>query len=100
MYENLGVQWASSIPAFLALVCSPIPFVLLRYGPMLRERSKFAKEARALLEIMLKKQAQAAKKEQGSENPPGVKTANGEAQPTSQEKVSSDGSKAKAQVSV
>lgn len=99
MYERLGVQWASTIPAFLALVCSPIPFLLLRYGPQLRERSKFAKEARALLEIMLKKQAQAAKKEQGIENPE-VKIAQVESQPTSQGKVFGDDSKDKAQVPV
>jgi hypothetical protein len=99
MYENLGVQWASSIPAFLALACSPIPFILLRYGPQLREQSKFAKEARALLEIMLRKQAQPARTDQGVEDPE-VKTAQGGGQPTSQEKVSNDGSEAKAQVPV
>lgn len=25
MYQNLGIHWASSIPAFLALACVPMP---------------------------------------------------------------------------
>lgn len=45
MYENLGTQWASSVPAFLALACLPMPFVLYRYGPAIRKRCKFAAKA-------------------------------------------------------
>jgi len=57
MYQNLGTQWASSIPAFLSLVCAPMPFLFYRYGKYLRGRSKLATEARAIMEQMLKKQA-------------------------------------------
>ena len=45
MYENLGTQWASSVPAFLALACLPMPFVLYKYGPAIRSRCRFAAEA-------------------------------------------------------
>ncbi|TDZ28860.1 Polyamine transporter 4 [Colletotrichum spinosum] len=41
MYENLGVHWAGSLFAFLSLPLLPIPWLLLRYGPALRNRSKF-----------------------------------------------------------
>ncbi|KAL3459670.1 putative MFS polyamine transporter [Aspergillus heterothallicus] len=41
MYQNLGVHWASSVFAFLSLVQLPIPWMLFRFGPKLREKSKF-----------------------------------------------------------
>lgn len=47
MYKNLGTQWASSIPAFLALVFAPLPFIFLKFGRRLRANSKFANEAKA-----------------------------------------------------
>ncbi|KAI6136506.1 MFS general substrate transporter [Pisolithus sp. B1] len=42
MYDKLGAQWASSLLGFVALAMAPIPFVLSRYGPALRVRSKYA----------------------------------------------------------
>lgn len=45
MYDNLGIHWASTIPAFLALACVPFPFLLYRYGPAIRKKCKFAREA-------------------------------------------------------
>jgi hypothetical protein len=50
MYQNLGIHWASSIPAFLALACVPFPFLFYKYGPAIRARCKFAAEAAAMLE--------------------------------------------------
>lgn len=52
MYDNLGVQWASSIPAFLSLAFAPLPFVFLKVGLRLRARSKFANDAKAQLAKM------------------------------------------------
>ena len=52
MYANLGLHWASSIPAFLALACVPFSFLFDRYGAALRKRCKFAAEAAVLLEKM------------------------------------------------
>jgi hypothetical protein len=45
MYNNFGIHWVSSIPAFLALACVPLPFVIFRWGEVIRKRSKYAGEA-------------------------------------------------------
>ncbi|EGO05152.1 hypothetical protein SERLA73DRAFT_100773 [Serpula lacrymans var. lacrymans S7.3] len=42
MYDKLGPQWASSLLGFIALLMTPIPFVLTKYGPALRVKSKYA----------------------------------------------------------
>ena len=53
MYQNLGNQWASSIPAFLALACTPLPFLFHAYGDTIRARSKYAAKARRITATML-----------------------------------------------
>ena len=50
MYTNLGIHWASSIPAFLALACVPFPFLFYKYGPAIRMKCKFAREADEAME--------------------------------------------------
>jgi hypothetical protein len=50
MFHNLGLQWGASIPAFLSLLCMPFPFIFHRYGPAIRARCRFSKEAVAFLE--------------------------------------------------
>ncbi|KAI2002313.1 MFS siderochrome iron transporter 1 [Ophidiomyces ophidiicola] len=45
MYEDLGIHWASSIPAFLALACVPFPFLFYKYGGSIRKKCRFAAEA-------------------------------------------------------
>jgi len=45
MFHNLGIHWASTIPAFLALLCTPLPFLFYRFGASIRERCKYAAEA-------------------------------------------------------
>ena len=57
MYQDLGTQWGTSIPAFLSLACAPIPFLFLRWGKFLRDRSKLATEARRILDQMLEEQS-------------------------------------------
>ncbi|KAJ5297023.1 uncharacterized protein N7443_007916 [Penicillium atrosanguineum] len=42
MYERLGIHWASSIPAFLSVLCMPLPFLFYRYGDRIRQRCKYA----------------------------------------------------------
>lgn len=49
MYTALGIHWASSIPAFLALIFAPFPFILYKYGPHVRERCKYSAEAIAFM---------------------------------------------------
>jgi hypothetical protein len=52
MYQNLGIHWASSIPAFLALACVPFPFLFYKYGKPIRLRCKYAaKAAKALADM-------------------------------------------------
>ena len=45
MYQALGIHWASSIPAFLAIACLPFPFLFYRYGAAIRKRCKYAAES-------------------------------------------------------
>lgn len=52
MYNSLGIHWASSIPAFLALMCVPFPFLFYRHGGDIRMRCKFAAEAAKMLAEM------------------------------------------------
>lgn len=47
--RELGIHWAISVPAFLALCCAPFPFVFYWFGPQIRKRGKFASQAEALL---------------------------------------------------
>lgn len=42
MYRALGTQWATSVLAFVAVLMIPIPFAFYKYGPQIRERSKWA----------------------------------------------------------
>ncbi|BGP36379.1 hypothetical protein JCM10450v2_000279 [Rhodotorula kratochvilovae] len=44
MYENMGYQWASFLAGCIALALAATPWVLFRFGPKIRQRSKFAKE--------------------------------------------------------
>jgi MFS family permease len=45
MYRTLGFQWASSLLAFVALLLSFIPLVLIRHGRSVRARSPFMSQA-------------------------------------------------------
>ncbi|KAJ5625527.1 bicyclomycin resistance protein [Penicillium lagena] len=40
MFQNLGVQWASTLLGCLAAIMIPIPFTFRIYGPWLRQKSK------------------------------------------------------------
>lgn len=66
MYDSLGVHWATSVPAFMTLVCMPFPFVLYRYGGNLRMKCKYAFEAAEMMRKMQMQQAPAPAKEGGS----------------------------------
>lgn len=59
MYENLGIHWASTIPAFLALACVPMPFLFYKYGPKIRESCKYAAQSAAFMQ-KLQQQSDAA----------------------------------------
>ncbi|CAG8898642.1 unnamed protein product [Penicillium egyptiacum] len=63
MYHNLGIHWASSIPAFLALACVPFPFIFYKYGARIRQRCTYASEADAFMRRLAEKN-QAARREE------------------------------------
>jgi MFS family permease len=48
-YQNLGIHWASSIPAFLAAACVPFPFVFYKYGKQIRLKCKYAAQAHEVM---------------------------------------------------
>ncbi|KAK3996068.1 putative transporter mfs2 [Cladorrhinum sp. PSN332] len=50
MYKDLGIHWASTVPAFLALACMPFPILFYWYGPRIRAKCKYAAEAAKILE--------------------------------------------------
>lgn len=64
MYNALGIHWASSIPAFLALACTPFPFVFYRIGEKIRLKCKYAAQAHQIMEEMRKEQKQVEQEEQ------------------------------------
>ncbi|KAL2832663.1 major facilitator superfamily domain-containing protein [Aspergillus pseudoustus] len=55
MFRDLGIHWASCVPAFLSLACAPLPFVFYFSGERIRKRSRFAREAEAYLQRVLGK---------------------------------------------
>lgn len=57
MYRRLGIHWASSVPAFLALACLPFPFLLYRYGPAIRIRCRFAARSEILMKEIQERKA-------------------------------------------
>lgn len=44
MFENLGVQWASTLLGCLAVIMIPIPFAFRILGPRLRSKSKLLQQ--------------------------------------------------------
>lgn len=54
MYRNLGIHWASSIPAFLTLLMLPFPFVMYKYGDKVRMKCKYSAESARIMMSMSK----------------------------------------------
>ena len=73
MYQNLGIHWASSIPAFLSLACVPFPFIFYKYGARIRQRCTYAAEADAFMRRL-------AQKNQAVREEPAEKSADGSAE--------------------
>ncbi|KAL2823344.1 major facilitator superfamily domain-containing protein [Aspergillus cavernicola] len=72
MYNDLGIHWASSIPAFLALACVPFPFLFYKYGKPIRLRCKYAAQSDAFMRKMMqqaKPQTEAEEQEAESGEP-------------------------------
>ncbi|EWZ49067.1 hypothetical protein FOZG_00037 [Fusarium oxysporum Fo47] len=58
MYDNLGLHWASTVPAFLALACVPFPYLFYVYGARIRIHCKFSAESDAFMQSLKQAQAQ------------------------------------------
>lgn len=41
LYRNLGVGWGTSLLGFIAAGMAPVPWIFYKYGPRLREKSRF-----------------------------------------------------------
>ncbi|PYH87805.1 multiple drug resistance protein [Aspergillus ellipticus CBS 707.79] len=71
MYNNLGIHWASCIPAFLALACLPFPFIFYKYGERIRRKCKYSAESdqfmRKLAEKTLNQKAGGEEEEEEEE---------------------------------
>ncbi|KAJ5797319.1 Major facilitator superfamily multidrug transporter mdrA [Penicillium pulvis] len=59
MFENLGIHWASCVPAFLALACVPFPFILYKKGLSIRKHCKYSAQSEAFVQNIIKTMAQA-----------------------------------------
>jgi len=64
MYSTLGIHWASSIPAFLALACMPFLFIFYRVGEKIRLKCKYAAQAHNIMAQMKAQQKEVEKEEQ------------------------------------
>lgn len=67
MYKDLGIHWASSIPAFLALACVPFPFLFYKYGHIIRAKCKFAAQSEAFMKKLQERAAAGAAAGAGGE---------------------------------
>ena len=63
MYDGIGIHWASSVPAFLAVACIPLPFLFYKYGATIRQKCKYAAESEAFMEKMRGQAAARAQQE-------------------------------------
>lgn len=61
--EN-GIHWGPAIGGLLSLICLPFPFIFYKYGAGIREKCKYASEAKAMLEEM-----QASSKAKATKSP-------------------------------
>jgi multidrug resistance protein len=59
MYASLGIHWASSISAFLALACLPFPFLFYKYGEPIRLKCKYAAQAAQIMKDMKQAETEA-----------------------------------------
>lgn len=64
MFDDLGLHWAASIPAFLALACVPMPFFFYIYGARIRAKCHYSAESTAFVQKLMA--AHAAAKQQSS----------------------------------
>jgi hypothetical protein len=67
MYDALGIHWASSVPAFLALLCVPFPYLFYKYGSAIRARCKYSAESAEFVKTMREKEVRDQEEEDAEE---------------------------------
>ncbi|PNS19847.1 hypothetical protein CAC42_7814 [Sphaceloma murrayae] len=67
MYTSLGIHWAASIPAFLALACVPFPFLFWKYGARIREKCTYAAQAMQFMKQLQQQQDEGSSSEDTEE---------------------------------
>lgn len=70
MFAKLGVHFGAGVPALLAALCLPFPFLFVVYGQRIREKAKFATEARNIAMKMAAAAAAKTKEGNGDEKKP------------------------------
>ncbi|KAL1952797.1 hypothetical protein VTO42DRAFT_4241 [Malbranchea cinnamomea] len=86
MYDDLGIHWASSIPAFLSVACIPFPFLFYRYGARIRKKCTFAAEADAFIRKIQQMNLQ-QQQEETADLPPGLDEKEAEAERERRERL-------------
>lgn len=62
MYAKLGIHWASTVPAFLALAFLPAPLLFYKYGEAIRMKCKYAAQAAEIMQNIRKAEEEASEK--------------------------------------
>jgi MFS family permease len=75
MYDSLGIHWASSVPAFLAVACIPLPFLFYKYGASIRKKCKYAAQADAFMQRIRNQQAAKAQQQEDGASADSSRTA-------------------------
>lgn len=84
MYSRLGIHWASSVPAFLAIACLPFPFLFYKYGGPIRKKCKYAAQSEAFME---KLRSQAARNQDEQEESDSSRTASVQAEQNAEQEA-------------
>ncbi|KAB8218056.1 major facilitator superfamily domain-containing protein [Aspergillus novoparasiticus] len=83
MYKALGIHWASSLIAFLALACVPLPFLFYKFGPAIRSRCHYAAESEKFMNALFATPAQRPTEKTGESQVKGTETMRVKAKNTS-----------------
>lgn len=76
MYQNLGIHWATSVTAFLALACMPMPFIFYKYGPTIRQLCHYASQSEAFMKMLYGKSQEKEKSVENNESDSNDSTTN------------------------
>ncbi|KAG8808115.1 hypothetical protein FRC17_004124 [Serendipita sp. 399] len=67
LFKQVGTRWGASVFAFLALLCTPLPFLFYYFGPNIRLNSRVARQY-AIAQIQEQRQAERKADKKASQN--------------------------------